>query len=390
MAISTYRNSLLIVVFICLISFPFINNQFLLIKDLPSTENRKMADKPVVNINHLDAYPGNFNKYFNDNFSLRFQMIHAYNSFTLALFKKSPMPDYLIIGKDNWLFLTGNELDAYRSKTRLTEKELNDYTTEFEYRKKYLEKVGCKFYVLVAPIKAAIYRDKMPDHVFPIHNKSWGEQLVDHLEQHSDVNVINLYPIFQKLHQTEPIYFKLDNHWNAIGAYYGASEFFNKVHKDFPAIHSIPLSEYDLTKKEHNDGDIVRMLSNTSIYTDTMYYLTPKKGFAATKDSAFGYPTIKEYPYFPEYEYRYSIKNAADTSKPKLLIISDSFGGGFFPYAQEQFGETVKIFDFWQYKLNESIVKNEKPDVVLLIMLEANMKNLLRHTSSPDVERAKF
>jgi hypothetical protein len=349
-----------------------------------------MADLPQADINYLDGFPNAFNKYFNDNLSLRFQMIHAYNSFTLAAFGKSPMPDYLIIGKDNWLFLTADELNSYKSKTRLTEKELNDFTTELEYRKNYLEKMGCKFYVLVAPIKAAIYRDKMPDHIFPIHNKSWGEQLVNHLEQNSDVNVINLYPVFQNLHKTTPIYFKLDNHWNALGAYYGASEFFNKVHKDFPTIHSTPLSEYNFRKEKSNQGNIVKMLSNTAIYMDTIYYLTPKQGYKATQDSAIGYPTIKEYPYFPEYELRYSIKNTADTSKLKLLIISDSFGGGLFPYAQEQFGETVKIFDFWQYKLNESIVKNEKPDVVLLIMLDANIKNLLRYTSSPNVERAKF
>jgi hypothetical protein len=52
-----------------------------------------------------------------------------------------------------------------------------------------------------------------------------------------------------------------------------------------------------------------------------------------------------------------------------------------FPYLSEKFSTTELIFDGWQYKLNEDIVNHEKPDVMLLFMLESNLRNFLHHQS---------
>ena len=390
-----YQIYLLITVFIVIITFPVINAQIKIIEDIESSENREMVSFPTIDFSYLDKFPSDFNAYYSDNFSLRSLLIQWHTIFTLDLFEKSPIPDKLIIGKNDWLFLAGNELDPYRGKNNLTNAELEKFKTEFEYRKDYLEKRGCKFYVLVAPIKGAIYSELMPDNAFRIYEKSWGEQLINYLEKNSDINTINLYDKFKSLkQQTEhPLYYKLDNHWNAIGAYYGASEFLNSVHKDFPAVHSTPISEYYITKKDLNKGNILDMLSGIghlkNRYKDTMFVMEPKKGTVATIDKPVGYACIEGFPYCYEYELNYSIKNSPDTTKPKLLIISDSFGGGFFPFAAEQFSETIKIFDSWRYQLNEPIVEQEKPDVVLLIMLESNVRNLFMYTSSPEIVRPK-
>lgn len=386
-----YQNYFLIAVFIGIISFPFINSKITIVKDIKSSENRKMADFPKPDINYLDGYPSAFDKYYSDNFSLRSILIKYYNDFTLGFFKKSPIPDKLVIGKDDWLFLGGNELESYRGKNGFSKEDLETFKKELEYRKQYLASRNCKFYVLVAPIKAAIYSEKMPSNVFRIYEKSWGEQLVNYMEQNSDVNMINLYDAFKsdKSKTKNPLYYRLDNHWNSVGGYYGASAFLSKVHKDFPMINPTPISEYNVTKQAYNTGNIAEMLSESESYVDTVYSVDPKKGYTASKDKPIGYPCIEGFPYCNEFEIRYSIKNSSDTSKPKLLIISDSFGANFIPFAAEQFGETVKIFDSWQYKLNEPFVRNEKPDVVLLIMLESNMKNLLRYTSCPDIKKPK-
>jgi len=388
-----YQNYLLITVFITMISFPFFNGQIKIVEDIENSENRMMVSYPNIDFTYLDKFPSDFNKYYNDNFSVRFLLIKWHSIFTLYFLKKSPIPDKLIIGKNNWLFLAGNELDPYKGKNGLTNDELEKFKKEFEYRKQYLQKRGCKFYVLIAPIKGAIYPEMMPENIFRINEKSWGEQLTNYLEENSDVNTINLYATFKSLKSKvkDPLYFKLDNHWNSVGAYYAATEFLNKVHKDFPSVHSTPISEFNITKKSYNNGNILAMISDitNTTYKDTIYVVDPKKGYAASLDAPLGYPCIEGFSGCHEYERRYSIKNTADTTKPKLLIISDSFGGYFIPFAAEQFSETVKIFDSWRYQLNEPIVEHEESDVVLLIMLESNMKNLLMYTSSPEIERLK-
>ena len=55
-----------------------------------------------------------------------------------------------------------------------------------------------------------------------------------------------------------------------------------------------------------------------------------------------------------------------------------------FPFLAENFSVTEKIFDKWEYKLNESIVENEKPDVFLMIVLESNLRNIIKYRSFKD------
>jgi alginate O-acetyltransferase complex protein AlgJ len=382
-----YQNYLLVIIFLLIILFPISNSILGMVKDIKSSENRKMSNFPTVNINYLDIYPSEFTKYFNDNFSIRSRCIEAYNTFILNFYHKSPIPDQMVFGKDGFLFLGGNELTSYRGKNVLSNEELTTFKQELEYRKEYLKKRGCKFYVLVAPIKAAIYTNKMPENVIRVYEKSWGEQLINYLEKNSSVNTVNLYDRFKAIKDTVPLYLKLDNHWNSIGAYYGVSEFLNHLKKDFPLITNKPLTEYIILPITTKNGDIVQMLSNNESFQDTAYHITPKIGFEYTAENIHKYPCIDGFPYCSEYELHNRSNTPSDSTKPKLLIISDSFGGAFYPFASEHFRETAKIFDSWQYKLNEPIVESEKPDIMILIMLESNIRNLLRYTSCPNIKK---
>lgn len=89
----------------------------------------------------------------------------------------------MFFGKDGYLFLGGNELLSFRGKDILSNNELLTFKKEFEYREKYLAKRNCKFYVLIAPNKAAIYYDKVPGNIVRIYKDSWGEQLTHYLEK---------------------------------------------------------------------------------------------------------------------------------------------------------------------------------------------------------------
>jgi alginate O-acetyltransferase complex protein AlgJ len=82
------------------------------------------------------------------------------------------------------------------------------------------------------------------------------------------------------------------------------------------------------------------------------------------------------FAYTWEYENVREIKNS---KQPRLLIISDSFGAALFPFLSENFSRTVKIFDAWQYKLNEDIVNSEKPDAVVLVIDEPILRNFIKN-----------
>jgi alginate O-acetyltransferase complex protein AlgJ len=90
------------------------------------------------------------------------------------------------------------------------------------------------------------------------------------------------------------------------------------------------------------------------------------------------YPSVRGFPYPKEFETDFV---TADTTKPSLLLFSDSFGHQIFPTLAEHFSRSVKIFDCWQYKLNPNIVTHEKADIVVLMMLEGNLRNIFEFQS---------
>lgn len=378
MAHHSFRIYIVTILFIALISFPFINDRVKLVKDLASTENRKMTIKPVMNFTYLDPYPAQYEKYYNDNFTIRSIMVKYFNLINIVVFKKSPVPDQVVIGKDNWLFVAGNEVDSYRGKNRFSQSELEKFKQELEYRKKYLDERGCKFYLLIAPAKANIYSEKMPNTIFQSCKQSWGEQLIEYLNNYSEVKPLNVYDVFRANREKELLYYKLDNHWTQLGAFYCANEFFKRVSTDFPGVAASSLENYNISKTEINTGNIIKMLSNIGNYSDYLFQLTPKSGFQAKDVKTMGYPVVSGFPYPWEYEKN---KEIGDSKKPKILIVSDSFGGDIFPFIAEEFSRSVKIFDSWQYKLNEDIVKSEKPDIFLLIGSEAAIRNMLNFQS---------
>ena len=347
-------------------------------KDSENTENREPATKPVLTIKNLDPYPIQYEKYYNDHFSLRQRLMKSYYDLNLLVYHKTPIPDQVVLGKNNWLFLGGDEVDVYTCKNRFSSEELNTLKKELEYRQNYLAKQGIKFYFVIAPVKATIYGENMPKNIIKLHEESGGKQLLHYLNQNSTVTCIDLYPIMKRYKQSGLLYFKNDNHWTKRGAFIGAMQIVKTIQHDFPTLNLLSLDSMRINSTIATTGNLTAMLSKTKLFVDTIIELTPKNGFCTNEIQKVGYPVVKGFPYPWEYE---MVREQKDTTLPKLLLISDSFGGNLFPYISEPFSRSVKIFDSWQYKLNEEIVKAEKPDVVVLIVLESNIRNMLKYLS---------
>jgi len=90
----------------------------------------------------------------------------------------------------------------------------------------------------------------------------------------------------------------------------------------------------------------------------------------------YGFPPIPGFAYPWSYENRYV--NDSIANGIRVLFIRDSFGEVIRPFAREVFSESLFIFDAWQFKLNEEIIEQYKPDVVVFIGLETNPENFLK------------
>ena len=371
-----YRIGFLVAIFLALISFPILNDEFKIVKDIQSTENRKLAEKPKLDVTYLDPYPVKFEAYYNDNFTIRSIMVKYFNLLNIKVFNKSPLPKKVVIGRNGWLFMADKELEAYQNLNSFNQEELEAFKKELDFRIDYLAERNCKFYFMVAPIKANIYSEYMPSTIYRVRKKSWGEQLNEYLRDNSKCDPVDVYDVLRENKDEELVYFKLDNHWNQLGAFYCALEFFKQVQADFPDFKVPSIDDYSITKTEISRGNIVKMLSNIEGYKDFEVKLQPESGFKAKDVKAIGYACVPGFPYPHEFEMD---KEITGSDLPRIIIITDSYGANIFPFIADHFSRSVKIFDSWQYKLNEDIVNAEKPDIVLVITLESNLKSLLKN-----------
>ena len=374
-----FRAVFIVTAFSALIAFPLVNSFFVIVPDIESTENRQSAPMPVFDINRLDPFPALYEKYYNDHFSLRSLMVKCYNLFNLVLFRKSPVPDQVAIGREGWLYLAGNEMDTYCGKNRFSNEELNQFAVELSYRQRYLAQQNCRFYFMIAPSKSIIYPEYIPASIYRQESQSWGEQLIDYLAHNTSVKTVNLYTAFARQKSRNLLYHKLDNHWNQFGAFYAANEFFTALKSDFPETEVFSENDLVVSVRDTNGGNITGMLGGIGLFSDQIFTLTPRNGFRHVPAIKYGYAVPPGFPYSWDYE---NVLETKLKDRPRILIISDSFGEKIFPFLSENFSRSVKIFDAWEYKLNEEIVDREKPDIVLLMVLESNLRNMLAHQSS--------
>src|SRR5262245_31912349 len=100
-----------IFLFVALIYFPLVNNRALFIL---KTYEGIVPKAPVANIKRLDVFPKQFENYFDKTLEMKPWMVSVNSKFKMNTFGLSPNPDKVILGKDNWLFIAGDKMDAYR------------------------------------------------------------------------------------------------------------------------------------------------------------------------------------------------------------------------------------------------------------------------------------
>ncbi len=378
MAHIKFRAGLIAVVFLAVLAFPSANAYFALWPDLASAENRALATMPQFALDSLDSLPKRYDHYYTDHFPMRFRAINWYGQVQYRLFDTSPIPNEVIIGRDGWFFLAGNEQNSYTGRYRFWDGELEKLRKELEYRNDYIKGLGGKFYFMVVPSKNNVYADKMKGNVVREHDASWGEHVYDYLRRNTKIKLIDAVPAVRATHDREMTYFKLDNHWNQLGAFYAANAALSVIQEDFPTVHPNRLSDYSVHQSPMRNGNLVDMFGLDLVLVDTLVEVRPLLGNQPKVMPNVPYPGIPQFGFAYEYETRLAIEGSR---QPKLLLITDSFGRLFFPFIATQFRESVRIFDAWQYALNAPIVQNEQPDVVLLMVLESNLRNILQHLS---------
>jgi alginate O-acetyltransferase complex protein AlgJ len=168
------------------------------------------------------------------------------------------------------------------------------------------------------------------------------------------------------------LYRKTDNHWNDLGGFVAYREIMKQVSVKYPQLHALDFSDYTIEPQESDGGNMAIILNRQKEIRDMKYVFTPKFKNA-------GY-TIRDCPYpipdeFDKGSYFRGFYTKND-QLPSILIFHDSFGNSIQPFVKNSFSRSIFIWDKWQYKLNETIVEAEKPNIYITLTLESLLQSL--------------
>ncbi len=341
-----------------------------------SHENRALAKPPVFHPGSPDSLPLTLEPWFQDHFPFRNLLLNTRMAVDIHLLKQTPIPDYVIMGSEQWLYNTGDELAVYRGVNRFSGQELYTWIDEWEHRKVAIDALHAKMLVAIIPDKYSIYPEYLPINLKRVNTESRTDQVVRKMQE-AGLEVLDIRKILLKMkNDSLPLFYKGDTHWNLNAGFFTYQEVMKGILRYYPKLGPVlSKSDYYVTKTKQESGNLSRMLYLKNGCGDYQYHYKRKGPLVAVIDTCEKYRPPKGFSLTEAYEERFRCQGAGNK---KLLVIRDSFGHYILHFLKENFSETVSIFDAWEYKLNQNIIEREKPDVVLYLILESNLDAILR------------
>lgn len=332
---------------------------------------------PAFDIRHLDSYPKQYEDYFDLSFQMKPWMVGLNSRFKMQTFNLSPHPDKVIVGKDRWLFIAGDKMDAYRGVQLYTPDELEKIKKQMHRRAAYAkEKFGTKMYFVILPLKQSVYPEYLPMSAQKLRDTTKYDQVMKLFENDSLVKLIEVKQELLDAKSSHLLYYKTDNHWNDIGGYVAYKKIASVLQKDFPAVQPAGLDRFLMDSTQVAVGGEARMLNVGDWLHEYKYEYNPGSLAKAKEGAKRGYPPTEGFPYPWDYEI---VRTTGDSLLPDALIFRDSFTDALLPFLAENFNRSVFIFDAWQYKANFDMVDTEKPDVIIYITIETDLDAYLKY-----------
>ena len=354
--------------------------------DAAKYEKRNLEPFPPLGtrIKNYLRFPQRLEMYYNDHLGPRSVLIKMFSRWQYHLFGKSPL-DKVTLGKDGWLFLNRDSgfdlIESYSGRDRFTQAELDRITDNLKAWQSWLADRNIKFYIMLPPNKSSVYTEFLPSSIIKLHPENRLDGLRKQLQARTDLCVLDLLDplVGQKKDAQHSLFYKTDTHWTSLGAFIAYQEFMNVLKRDFPGVQTETMDDYLITESEMDGGDLANMMMLPEEFPDTQLYMNPKAGQK--------YRMLSDQPvWLPDKPIITSSENAGS---PSGLIFRDSFFVFLQPFLSQNLRRAVYV---WSSKLDARMIEDEKPDFVLLEIVERSLKELLKEpwppSSSADAPRA--
>lgn len=316
----------------------------------------------------LREYPTRLERYFDDRFGLRAQLVHLDHWTRATVFGVSPVANVLI-GKSGWLYFRGEDAKAfdrwYRGNETVAESALVALRDELLRRQKFLASRGIPFQVVVVPEKYSVYPEFLPDWATRVSAQTPLDRLAAALAPYPQLRYIDLRQVLLQAKGSERLYYQTDSHWNYLGATIGYQVLMTEVAKALPGLTIAPvtLPGY-VAEVDYYSGDLAQMLGLQRQFRETD--IAPLGKILATPESRCAKREAEADASNVE-TYVYRCPNAPRFT---ALIYRDSMAIPLIPMLAENFFRTTFVSS---PQLDPELVERLAPDIVIEELVERTL-----------------
>ena len=323
----------------------------------PNRENRVLAKLPsFIEKGSINTdFFAKLDKYTNDHFAFRDVLVNAFNTMDVAVLNDFNGTN-AVIGKEGHIFY-GETVDDYLGIDLLSQEEIDaiaDYLADLQ---KELSEKGIRFAFMVAPNKATVYPEYMPDYLKPNGAERNIAALYKALEKRGVVYV-DAAEVLINAKARRSVYYQHDSHWNN----FGAMLVYNRIASIFGLE---TFDEEDYTTVFDRTGDL-----HNFVYPVTEY-----------KEERIIYPDFNEWSTKKpiDFDRDKTIATTSSVNGLTMVVYHDSFGRSLQPILSQSVGKLF-MSSYFPYK-TDYIYKNS-PDIVLIELVERNLDKLAEYAVS--------
>lgn len=325
--------------------------------------------------------------YVQDHFGFRTELIGLNSDLLYWVFGTSTS-GRVLCGRDHWLYYSANdlefsggergdaaralryqsEIDQYRAIDLFTPSELEGIRLALVRQKEWADARGARFLLVIAPNKSTIYSEHLPPSIDRVGRMSRLDQLLDDLRKHTEIRALDLRGDLLRAKSKAPVYYRLDTHWNELGAYFAYERIARQLCAWFPQVKPVPFDRISLSLMPGRVGDLSVMLATIPPLSEYAVHLRPPESPRAVRVAApFQVPGILDLS-----EHLFATQHPRK-DLPKALILRDSFATAIQPLLSEHFSQAVYV---WTNDLFRIDPGEFRPDVVIAELVERRLWTL--------------
>jgi hypothetical protein len=340
--------------------------------EVSASENRRLTERPPLPRTAKDwfTFPERFEKFHKDHFGFRQQLLRLHSRVMVNGLSTSPN-SAVILGKEGWLFYNGVEkqdgdpiADA-RGSRPFTREELEAAASYILTCRERAESQGIAYFLVIAPNRETMVPEYLPDGYESVGLGSPLEQIVNVCGPELGESLVDLRPVLLEASKEARVLHKYDSHWNMWGAYAAHVALQQRVKARFPRATFVSRKMVSLQQKDVEvTSDLVRMVGLIGEYMET------------DVRAVLHIPKSYETKMIPRKPQPFRRVTSQTKNRPKALFFHDSFTLAMLPYLNHGYGEILYV---WQRAIDWNRVEKEKPDLVVHILVERQLRYFPGH-----------